>query len=83
MSDHNDVPLMFQAQVAGRSQIHKLEDLGKKAQELGVRQEDLRQQAYDWVEEWQEACDSKNVPAFSKTPRSMERVLFHLANGNE
>ncbi|NJR22746.1 MAG: hypothetical protein HC786_11560 [Richelia sp. CSU_2_1] len=66
MSDHNDVPLMFQAQVAGRSQIHKLEDLGKKAQELGVRQEDLRQQAYDWVEEWQEACDSKNVPAFSK-----------------
>ena len=64
MPDSDNIPLMFQAQVDGRSQIHKLEDLKKKAEKLGVSKEDLHQQAYDWVEEWHTACDSKNVPKF-------------------
>ncbi|WP_416672131.1 hypothetical protein [Egbenema bharatensis] len=64
MPDHDYVPLMFQAQVGGRSQIHKLEDLAKKARELGVRKETLTQQAYDWAVQWQQACDRKTIPRF-------------------
>jgi len=45
MPDHDYVPLMFQAQVGGRSQIHKLEDLARKARELDVKKETLTQQA--------------------------------------
>jgi CRISPR-associated protein Cmr6 len=64
MPDHDYVPLMFQAQVGGRSQIHKLEDLKKKAEKLGVRKETLTQQAYDWARQWQDACDEDNIPQF-------------------
>ncbi|MEB3231210.1 MAG: hypothetical protein VKJ64_09385 [Leptolyngbyaceae bacterium] len=65
MPDHDYVPLMFQAQVSGRSQIHKLQDLSKKARELGVRKETLTQQAYDWAQQWQDACDEDNIPQFA------------------
>jgi len=64
MPDHDYVPLMFQAQVSGRSQIQKLEDLKKKSQELGLNKDTLHQQAYDWAKQWQEACDKRNVPTF-------------------
>jgi CRISPR-associated protein Cmr6 len=47
------IPLMFQAQVKGRSQIQKLVP-GQP-----------RQQAYDWVKEWVEGCDRGNIPKFS------------------
>ena len=65
MPDYDYVPLMFQAQVSGRSQIQKLQDLSKKARELGVRKETLTQQAYDWAQQWQDACDEGNIPQFA------------------
>jgi len=52
MPDHDYVPLMFQAQVGGRSQIQRLVPKAP------------RQQAYDWANQWQEACDSNTTPAF-------------------
>lgn len=65
MPDSDYIPLMFQAQVRGRSLIHKLEDLKKKAEDLGVQQKTLSQQAYDWAEQWQDSCDINVVPIFS------------------
>ncbi|MEG4588960.1 hypothetical protein QUA54_27640 [Microcoleus sp. MOSTC5] len=64
MSDHNDVPLMFQAQIAGRSQIQKLENLKKTRRP--------QQQAYDWVDQWEKACDANNVPTFDKYTQTIE-----------
>ncbi|PSB22930.1 hypothetical protein C7B61_01235 [filamentous cyanobacterium CCP1] len=72
MPDHDYVPLMFQAQIQGRSQIQKLEDLKKKAEELGVRKETLTQQAYDWAQEWQDACDHGNIPEFESHIQTRE-----------
>lgn len=64
MSDCNDVPLMFQAQIRGRSNIQKLEYLKetKKPQ----------QQAYDWFDQWEKACDTDNVPNFDKQIQTRE-----------
>lgn len=53
MPDCDYVPLMFQAQVAGRSQIHRL-----------IPSQKADQQAYDWAEQWQQACDRKTIPQF-------------------
>lgn len=53
MPDHDYVPLMFQAQVGGRSQIQRL-----------IPGQQADQQAYDWAEQWQKACDQKTTPAF-------------------
>lgn len=72
MSDSERVPLMFQAQVRGRSQIQKLDDLGKKAKELGVRKETLTQQAYEWALQWQQACDKRNIPHFEAPIQTRE-----------
>lgn len=72
MPDHEYVPLMFQAQVNGRSQIQKLADLKKKARELGVRQDTLQQQAYDWAQQWQEACDKRSIPTFADSIQTRE-----------
>mgnify|MGYP000521154155 CR=1 FL=1 len=55
MSDSNDIPLMFRAQIEGRCQIQRLIPGAP------------RQQAYDWAQEWI-AGVSKEVPDFdSKT----------------
>ncbi len=51
-SEYERVPLMFQAQVEGRSQIQRLIPKAN------------RQQAYDWAKQWQEACDISQVPQF-------------------
>jgi CRISPR-associated protein Cmr6 len=51
-SEHEFVPLMFQAQIGGRSQIQRLIPKAEK------------QQAYDWARQWQEACDQTKVPQF-------------------
>jgi CRISPR-associated protein Cmr6 len=72
MSDSEKVPLMFQAQVMGRSQIQKLEDLKEKAKKLEVRKETLTQQAYDWVLQWQQACDKRNIPQFDLPIRARD-----------
>jgi CRISPR-associated protein Cmr6 len=72
MADRDYIPLMFQAQVGGRSQIHKLEDLKEKAQELGVKKETLHQQAYDWAKQWQESCDTDVAPAFGDRIQTKE-----------
>jgi CRISPR-associated protein Cmr6 len=64
MSDYNDVPLMFQAQIWGRSNIQKLENLKDTKQP--------QQQAYDWFEQWEEACDIENVPNFNKPIQTKE-----------
>ncbi len=53
MQNHADVPLMYQAQVEGRSQIQRLIP-GQ-----------TRQQAYDWVYEWIVGCDRRNIPTFA------------------
>lgn len=53
MPDHDYVPLMFQAQVGGRSQIQRL-----------IPSQRADQQAYDWAEQWQRACDQKTIPRF-------------------
>jgi CRISPR-associated protein Cmr6 len=76
MPDSDHVPLMFQAQVKGRSLIHKLEDLKKKAQELGVRKETLSQQAYDWAKQWQESCDVDAIPEFGDRIRKSKPYAF-------
>jgi CRISPR-associated protein Cmr6 len=52
MSDSDNIPLMYQAQVGGRSQIQRLVP-GQP-----------RQQAYDWVDEWVEGCDRHKTPQF-------------------
>lgn len=64
MPDHEYVPLMFQAQVGGRSQIQRLIP-SKKAD----------QQAYDWAQQWQEACDQDTVPEF-KSPIQTRECRF-------
>ncbi|PSB21317.1 hypothetical protein C7B65_05150 [Phormidesmis priestleyi ULC007] len=61
MPDHDYVPLMFQAQVGGRSQIQRL---------IPHQKED--QQAYDWAKQWQEACDHKTVPQFEAHVKTRE-----------
>lgn len=53
MPDHDYVPLMFQAQVGGRSQIQRL-----------IPSQRADQQAYAWAEQWQQACDQENIPQF-------------------
>lgn len=53
MPDHDYVPLMFQAQVGGRSQLQRL-----------IPSQRADQQAYDWAQQWQQACDQKNIPQF-------------------
>lgn len=65
MADSDYIPLMFQAQIEGRAQIHKLADLARQAREMGVAQSTLQQQAYDWAQQWQDGCDAKNIPEFS------------------
>jgi CRISPR-associated protein Cmr6 len=56
MPDSDNIPLMYQAQVKGRSQIQYLEDLRDTDR--------TQQQAYDWVDEWVEGCDRRKVPQF-------------------
>jgi CRISPR-associated protein Cmr6 len=53
--EHELVPLMFQAQVEGRSQIQRL--IPKQN----------RQQAHDWVEQWGNSCAIDCVPQFDKS----------------
>ncbi|NER48732.1 MAG: hypothetical protein F6J92_18950 [Symploca sp. SIO1A3] len=57
--DSNTIPLMFRAQVEGRSQIQRLIP------------GELRQQAYDWTDEWIEGA-SKEVPQFGPEVRTKE-----------
>ncbi|NEP61922.1 MAG: hypothetical protein F6K31_34060, partial [Symploca sp. SIO2G7] len=64
MSERDYIPLMFQAQIMGRSQIQKLEYLKKTGKP--------RQQAYDWVEQWQKACNIKHIPTFNKPIATQE-----------
>jgi len=64
MPDHDYVPLMFQAQVGGRSQIQRLIP-GQRAD----------QQAYDWAQQWQDACDQKTVPQF-ESPIQTRKYKF-------
>ncbi|NDJ17976.1 hypothetical protein [Myxacorys almedinensis] len=61
MSDHDYVPLMFQAQVEERSQIQRL-----------IPSQKAEQQAYDWAQQWQEACDRKTVPTFEAHVQTRE-----------
>ena len=56
MADHDYVPLMFQAQIEGRTQVQRL----------------ANRQAYDWVQQWQEACDHRNVPCFESHIQTRE-----------
>ncbi|BAS60335.1 hypothetical protein NIES2135_64380 (plasmid) [Leptolyngbya boryana NIES-2135] len=76
MPDSDYVPLMFQAQVQGRSLIHQVKDLKKEAERLAVRKETLRQQAYDWAEQWQESCDVDTVPNFGNDVRKSKEYIF-------
>lgn len=57
--DSNSIPLMFRAQVEGRSQIQRLIP------------GEARQQAYDWTDEWISGA-SKEVPQFGKEVRTQE-----------
>lgn len=52
-ADYEYVPLMYQAQVGGRSQIQRL-----------IPSQKADQQAYDWAQQWQEACDTRQAPKF-------------------
>ncbi len=60
-SDHQYVPLMFQAQVEGRSQIQRL-----------IPSKRADQQAYDWARQWQEACDQDKAPTFDNHIQTRE-----------
>lgn len=60
-ADHEYVPLMFQAQVDGRSQIQRL-----------IPSQREKQQAYDWARQWQEACDTRKVPTFENHVQTRE-----------
>lgn len=68
MADSDYVPLMFQAQVKGRSLIHKLEDLRDSDR--------TQQQAYDWADQWQNSCDTDSVPSFSTHVRKSRPYPF-------
>jgi CRISPR-associated protein Cmr6 len=68
MSDSDHIPLMFQAQVKGRSLIHKLEDLRNSDR--------TQQQAYDWAEQWQNSCDADTVPLFGDHIHKSKEYLF-------
>ena len=68
MADSDYVPLMFQAQVNGRSLIHKLEDLRNSNRN--------QQQAYDWSKQWQGSCDADSVPTFSAHVRKSKPYSF-------
>lgn len=57
------IPLMYQAQVEGRSQIQRLIP-GQP-----------RQQAYDWVDEWVEGCDRHKTPQFGDHIKTKECVF--------
>jgi CRISPR-associated protein Cmr6 len=61
MSDSERVPLMFQAQVGGRSQIQKL-----------IPKQKANQQAYEWALQWQQACDKRNIPHFEAPIQTCE-----------
>ena len=61
MPDHDYVPLMFQAQVGGRSQIQRL-----------IPSQRADQQAYDWAQQWQQACDQRNIPQFESHIQTRE-----------
>ena len=60
-SEHERVPLMFQAQVEGRSQIQRL-----------IPSQRADQQAYDWAEQWQQACDQQTIPSFESHVQTRE-----------
>ncbi|MBF1999306.1 MAG: hypothetical protein IGS38_01120 [Synechococcales cyanobacterium M58_A2018_015] len=61
MPDCDYVPLMFQAQVGGRSQIQRL-----------IPSQREKQQAYDWAKQWQKACDTRKVPSFESHVQTRE-----------
>jgi CRISPR-associated protein Cmr6 len=61
MPDHDYVPLMFQAQVGGRSQIQRL-----------IPSQRADQQAYDWAQQWQKGCDENNTPQFASHIQTRE-----------
>ena len=61
MPDHDYVPLMFQAQVGGRSQIQRL-----------IPAQRTDQQAYDWAQQWQQACDQTSTPQFESHIQTCE-----------
>jgi CRISPR-associated protein Cmr6 len=61
MPDHDYVPLMFQAQVGGRSQIQRL-----------IPSQKADQQAYDWAQQWQKGCDENNTPQFASHIQTRE-----------
>lgn len=56
MKDSDRIPLMYQAQIAGRCQVQRLADLRNSTQ--------TQQQAYDWTNQWQGGCDERTVPTF-------------------
>jgi CRISPR-associated protein Cmr6 len=64
MPDCDYVPLMFQAQVYGRSQIQRL-----------IPGQGRNQQAYDWAEQWIQACDRRNIPMFDAHIQTREFVF--------
>lgn len=61
MSDQ--IPLMFQAQMAGRSQIQKLNTKLEKHEQ---------QQAYDWSDQWCRAIDRKQLPKFDSSTQTKD-----------
>jgi len=63
MSDSNDIPLMFRAQIEGRCQIQRLIPGAP------------RQQAYDWAKEWITGV-SKEVPNFD--PKTIQTRAFKI-----
>jgi CRISPR-associated protein Cmr6 len=59
--EHAHIPLMFQAQTAGRAQIQRL-----------IPKQKANQQAYDWAREWQKACNTKRIPEFGAQVQTRE-----------
>jgi CRISPR-associated protein Cmr6 len=82
-SDYDYVPLMFQAQVQGRSQIQYLEKLKDKAEKLGVPQDTLSQQAYDWYDQWSYGIDRQHSPQFDATVKTKPyRISWRLVTNS-
>jgi CRISPR-associated protein Cmr6 len=75
MSDSRHVPLMFQAQIEGRCQLQKLQDL---------RGTDRRQQQiYDWTDEWIEAVDEEHTPAFTQNVKTQSsKISWRLVSNS-
>jgi len=70
MSDSNDIPLMFRAQIEGRCQIQRLIPGAPT------------QQAYDWVQEWITGA-SQEVPDFnSKTIQTKVESRLDVSSDN-